>query len=82
VQAVKTDLARWFGAATVDEFKLLRIYRIPFAQPCQQPPTDLRQNPILGDGIFVCGDHRSTATFEGAIISGLDAANAVLSATV
>lgn len=78
MQAVKSDLGRWFGSGLTDNLKLLRIYRIPFAQPNQEPPTDLLQDPSVGSGIFLCGDHCTAATLEGALQSGLRAADAVL----
>ncbi len=31
----------------------------------QAPPTNLRKEVSLGDGVYVCGDHRDTATFDG-----------------
>jgi len=33
----------------------------------------------LGNGLFVCGDHRDSATLDGALASGRRAAEAVLS---
>lgn len=78
VQKVRSDLAAWFGESTVSKLRHLKTYRIPFAQPAQEPPTNLRQSAVAGEGLFVCGDHRTAATLEGAIASGLDAAAAVL----
>lgn len=78
-QAVREDLSRWFGGDCVTAMELLRIYRIPFAQPSQEPPTDLKKGAIVGGSVFVCGDHRTAATLEGAISSGRDAAQALLS---
>ena len=57
----------------------LRTERIEHAPP-EQPPvpgplgTCFRQI----DGIFVCGDHLTSASIEGAIVSGLRTAAAVL----
>ena len=31
----KAEMAQWFGAEEVASWQLLRIYRIPFAQPNQ-----------------------------------------------
>jgi predicted NAD/FAD-dependent oxidoreductase len=31
-----------------------------------------------GEGLYVCGDHRSPATFDGAMLSGRLAAEAVI----
>ena len=75
---MKSDLERWFGSQLTSNLKLLRVYRIPFAQPNQEPPTDLLQEPGIGGDIFLCGDHRTAATLESALQSGLRAADAVL----
>ena len=51
----------------------------PFAQPNQQVPTDLNRDVRMRDAkTYVCGDHRSPATFDGAMRSGRLAAEAVL----
>lgn len=44
----------------------------------QAPPTDFSRPVSLGSGLFVCGDHRDSATLDGAIKSGRRAAEAVL----
>jgi predicted NAD/FAD-dependent oxidoreductase len=44
----------------------------------QAPPTDLSRPVDLGDGLYVCGDHRATATLDGALVSGRRAAEAIL----
>lgn len=44
----------------------------------QAPPTALEREVDLGGGLFVCGDHRNTATFDGALLSGRRAAEALL----
>ena len=54
------------------------MYRIPYSQPVQAPPTDLERPVSLGGGLFVCGDHRESATHDGALRSGRRAAEAVL----
>ena len=76
--AVREQLRGWFGAQ-VDEWRLLRVRRIPFALPAQ-PPAALAaaERPVrLRDGLFVCGDHRDTASIQGAMVSGRRAAAAV-----
>ncbi len=77
--AVKQELGGWFGAQEVASWQPLRLYRIPFAQPNQAPPTDFRRPVDLGGGLFVCGDHRDSATLDGAIKSGRRAAEALAS---
>lgn len=52
--------------------------RIPFAQPNQSPPTNFRRPVSLGGKLYVCGDHRDSATFDAAILSGRRAAEALL----
>jgi hypothetical protein len=42
------------------------------------PPLDVRRPVDLGDGLFVAGDHRDTASIQGALVSGRRAADAVL----
>jgi phytoene dehydrogenase-like protein len=53
---------------------------VPGAQPAAVPPLQLRRPVDLGDGIFVCGDHRDTPSIQGAMASGARTARAVLRA--
>jgi phytoene dehydrogenase-like protein len=84
-QALRTDLcrrvseqlARWFDASTTD-FTHLRTDLIAHGQPAQLPPLDPRRRVDLGEGLFVCGDHRDTASIQGAMFSGERTATAVL----
>ncbi|KAL4435625.1 hypothetical protein ABPG77_002588 [Micractinium sp. CCAP 211/92] len=78
VDKVKAELGAWFGAGEVAGWQHLRTYRIPFAQPSQAPPTELFRPVALGGGLYVAGDHRTTATLDGALKSGRLAAEAVL----
>ncbi|KAF8411548.1 hypothetical protein HHK36_004102 [Tetracentron sinense] len=75
---VVRELSGWFGVRVVDSWRHLRTYRIAFAQPGQIPPTDLMRNPKIGSGLYACGDYRSSATFDGALVSGRKAAEALL----
>lgn len=77
--AVLAQMERWFGQQ-VREWRHLRTYRIPHAQPGQGPGVlDPAERPVrFADGIFVCGDHRETASLQGALHSGRRAAEAVL----
>jgi phytoene dehydrogenase-like protein len=72
------EMKEWFGAGEVSGWRHLRTYRIPFAQPNQAPPTDLFRPERLGDGLYVAGDHRSSATLDGALRSGRVAAEQVM----
>jgi hypothetical protein len=74
---VVDQLSRWFGSTTT-EWSHLRTDVIPHGQPLQVPPLDLRQSVDLGEGVFVAGDHRDTASLQGALVSGGRAARAVV----
>ena len=74
---VREQLARWFGSATTD-WEHLRTDVIPHGQPAQAPPFGPKQRVALGGGLFVCGDHRDTASTQGAMYSGERAAAGVL----
>jgi phytoene dehydrogenase-like protein len=76
---VRAQLTAWFGDE-VDGWRHLRTYRIERALPALTPPAlepkDRRVR--LGRGLFVCGDHRETASIQGALASGRRAAHAAL----
>ncbi len=76
VHAVRSQLRRWFGDS-VDEWKHLRTYRIEYAHPDQRPPFDPKKTVRLGEGLYVCGDHRDTASIQGALFSGWRTARAL-----
>jgi phytoene dehydrogenase-like protein len=77
--AVRRQLEGWFGKE-VRGWRHLRTYRVLHAQPEQRPGVlEPVERPVrLGDGLFVCGDHRDTASLHGAMLSGRRAAEAVL----
>jgi hypothetical protein len=78
IDAVKQELSAWFSPQQVSTWSHLRTYRIPFAQPNQNPPTNFNRPVSLGSGLYVCGDHRDSATFDAALRSGRRAAEALL----
>ncbi len=77
--AVRTQLQGWFGDV-VQRWQLLRTYRIAHALPEQIPPAGtVSQRPVrLETGLFVCGDHRDSASIHGAMVSGRRAAEAII----
>ena len=80
-RGVRAHLRGWFGGQ-VDRWERLPTYRIPYAQPRQDPgdlPT-LRRDVRVADGLWVCGDHRDTASIQGALVSGRRTAEAILAA--
>ena len=73
---VRRQLAGMFGVDT-DAWQLVIRHDIRSALPGQPPPLHPRQPVDLGDGLFVAGDWRDTASIQGALVSGRRAANAV-----
>lgn len=63
------DAGRW---------QWLRTDVIEHALPAHPAGQPLAQEVDLGDGLFVCGDHRDTPSIQGALVSGRRAADAVL----
>ena len=77
---VKRCLGGWFGEAAVAPWELLKVYRIPYGQPNQNPPTDFDRSVRLRSAdrcLYVCGDHRTSGTLDGALLSGRRAAEAL-----
>jgi phytoene dehydrogenase-like protein len=73
---IRGQLKRWYGRVS-KEWRLLRIYRIEHAQPIAVPQ-HLRTQPRLEPGLYICGDHRSTPSIQGAMESGRLAAESLL----
>jgi len=65
-------------AADTSQWELVSTYRVPHALPAMLPPLRLRQPVRLAETLFVAGDHRDTASSQGAIVSGRRAAASVL----
>jgi predicted NAD/FAD-dependent oxidoreductase len=74
--AVRDQLMQLYGDA-VDGWDLVVRHQIDHALPEQAPGGGLRKPVDLGDGLFVAGDHRDTASIQGALVSGRRAAAAV-----
>ena len=69
-EAVREQMSRWFGEDEVKQWWMLRVYRIPHSQTAQDPDFIFQREVTVGDGIFVCGDHRNAPTVNGALSSG------------
>jgi len=69
--AVRAELSAWYGTQ-VHHWRHLRTYTIPYALPNQHPPALLLpERPVqVRHGVYVCGDHRDTASIHGAMVSG------------
>jgi phytoene dehydrogenase-like protein len=74
---VRARLAVLYGVDTT-EWRHLRTYKVRAALPAQPPPLALRKPVLVREGVYVCGDHRDTASIQGALVSGRRAATAVL----
>ena len=72
----RSQLRGWWGSQ-VDTWDHVATYRIAHGQPRQRPPFDPKQRVRLDDGRFVCGDHRDTASIQGAMYSGRRCALAI-----
>jgi phytoene dehydrogenase-like protein len=79
--AVRGQLRRWWGPS-VDSWRHLRTDAIAHGQPDQSPPLSPKRAISLGDGLFVCGDHRDTGSIQGALFSGRRTGEAVASLAV
>jgi predicted NAD/FAD-dependent oxidoreductase len=70
-EKVRQELVDWFGITT-RQWQHLRTYRIKHALPNQSPanlaPLPPRQE--LREGLYVCGDHTSIGSINGALKSG------------
>ena len=69
------ELTSWFGNEA-SQWQHLRTYRIPHALPEQIPNPPA--TPVLDPPYYLCGDYRTSASIEGAIISGQDTARQIL----
>lgn len=76
------DVRRHLGeiwGADVNAWELLRRDDIPDALPAQPAPLQPARAPRHGERLYMAGDHRDTASIQGALASGERAARAVLS---
>ena len=74
---VREEVARAHDVSPGDLDHLTTV-TVTGAQPAAVPPLRLRSPVDLGDGVYVCGDHRDTPSIQGAMASGARAARAVL----
>ena len=77
--AVRAQLTDWFGPRA-SSWHYLRTYRIPHALPMQVPPvSDPTSRPAqIRPGLFVCGEYQNVASIQWAMVSGRQAAEAVM----
>jgi hypothetical protein len=75
-QQVRRQLELMYGTSTTG-WQLLRVDALGDALPAMRAPLDVRQPVRLTDMLFVAGDHRDTASQQGALASGARAAAAI-----
>ena len=68
VEQVRAELLEWFGPEA-SSWRHLRTDRIRRGLP-EQLPNGSAPNSIHQAGVWVCGDHLSSASIEGAVVSG------------
>ena len=76
--AVRAHLSLLHAADTTG-WDTVAVHRIAAAVPATPPGARLRK-PVLHDGVYVAGDHRDSASIQGALVSGRRIADSVLAA--
>jgi phytoene dehydrogenase-like protein len=72
---VRQRIAALYGTS---EWDLLRTSAVPHALPTMTAPHSLRRDVRVAPGRYVCGDHRSTSSIQGALANGRYAAKTIL----
>ncbi|WP_311244286.1 FAD-dependent oxidoreductase [Microbacterium sp. WCS2018Hpa-23] len=75
---VRRHLSEIWGA-DISAWELIRRDDIADALPAQPAPLGAARSPRYAERLYVAGDHRDTASIQGALASGERAARAVLS---
>lgn len=73
---VRGDLERMYATSTAG-WELIARHEVPHTLPSQRPPLVDRQTQRIGERILVAGDHRDTASINGALMSGERVAGAI-----
>lgn len=76
-RALLDALARAYGTDTAG-WGLVTARTIHDALPAMPPPQPLTRSSRAGRGRYVCGDHRTTGSVQGALASGARAAREIL----
>lgn len=79
-EQIRAELQGWFGEQ-VNAWRYLRSYRIAFAQPNQDAGVFTHSRALRArPGTWLCGDHLTDASIDGALRSGRQTAEAILDA--
>jgi phytoene dehydrogenase-like protein len=73
---VRAQMRRWFGEQ-VNGWGALGGYPIAHALPMQSSYQPVRKT-LVDSGVLLCGDYAGTASIQGALISGADAASTAI----
>jgi phytoene dehydrogenase-like protein len=73
---VRTHLEQIYSTST-RRWEVLVHHVVPHTLPAQPPPLIDRRPQRIGERIFVAGDHRDTASIQGALVSGDRAGEAI-----
>lgn len=79
--AEESDVRRHLGeiwGADVSAWELIRRDDIDDALPAQRAPLRAPRSPRYAERLYIAGDHRDTASINGALVSGERAARAIL----
>ncbi|MFP4600167.1 MAG: FAD-dependent oxidoreductase, partial [Persicimonas sp.] len=78
VSECRAQLSEWFDG--IADWEHLRTYVITKSLPAQTPDVmpPIRKEIFIDEGLYVCGDHRDTASINGAMLSGSRVAEAIL----
>jgi phytoene dehydrogenase-like protein len=75
---VRAHLSRVYGVDT-SRWEQVTAVEVPQGLPSMAPPLGrLRKDVRVREGVWVCGDHRDSASIQGALVSGRRAATSVL----
>jgi phytoene dehydrogenase-like protein len=74
---VRRQAGMVYGVDTTD-WELVTCHVVTAALPVQPPPLPTRPPVRLANGVLVAGDHRATASIQGALVSGRRAAREIL----
>ncbi|AQU65988.1 NAD(P)/FAD-dependent oxidoreductase [Streptomyces niveus] len=76
-RALRDALSEAYGTDTAG-WDLLTVRTVHEALPAMPPPQPLTRTSRAGTGRYVCGDHRTTGSVQGALSSGSRAAREIL----
>jgi predicted NAD/FAD-dependent oxidoreductase len=74
---VRRQVGEVYGVDTT-RWQLVHRHDIRHALPAQPPPLRTTSPARVSPSVYVCGDHRDTASIQGALVSGHRVASAVL----